>query len=453
MESPATMLFRNVRLQAPASDTGRKPEDLTVSVIVEAQGLTILEPGGTTRQIDFGQVDSLWPIAYQLEITLADSRIFRFSQLGHEYEPFLFQVYTAWNEFVCQALFIDEPCLLETKGDYAFSTPGNPLLKLPASQSFDQYGETRFRLYDSSLAVLPARGPIRRLPLCFITDLRREQWQIKLATDYGDQLILIRLGHDTDAMFTAISQAVQRQTDRAASLLQQVFETQAPLAGAAGFEPVSKQGLQAAAWHLREGRSADLKILEQACPGLARRLDLLLRQWSKDGYYQRLLALSGEQGIAGLSAGIRREQWTDSLGKDNEEQDETNDEAASTLRPVFWLAVPIRSAIVIESIAEGPLAQATYVFGLSPDPALQPRYHQVINQGLEAVDFRRQPIYLPLEKLSQPACRRDLAALRFCPSLAFLRAACLGRAIHRDPDSWQSSLLRLIEEGQTNGNL
>ena len=79
MESPATMLFRNVRLQAPASDTGRKPEDLTVSVIVEAKGLTILGPGGTTRQIDFGQVDSLWPIAYQLEITLLDSRIFRFS--------------------------------------------------------------------------------------------------------------------------------------------------------------------------------------------------------------------------------------------------------------------------------------------------------------------------------------------------------------------------------------
>jgi hypothetical protein len=449
------MLFRSVHLQTRSPGSISPAEELTVSVTVQPAGLLVQVPGGKPRIVDFNQVRQIRPGAYRLEALQLDGTLLTFSQLGYETDPFVHQVFQSWNAFVSSALFVDEPCLLEVKGDHDYQAPAVPLLQQPALHDSDAHGDTRFRLYDSSLMVLPLRGPVRRIPLCFVQDVRRDGWQIVLRTDTGETLSLGRLGHDTEPMLKGITDAMQRQTARAADILRQVLGSLAPVAGEAGLAPLPESVLQSAAWLLREGRAVDWQVLDQTCPGLTVRLDRLLRQWSAAGYYDALLKTATAVGSSGLSIGIRREQGTDALADaSSEATGETAETPVETAEPTeeiaaFWLAAALHGrypAVVVEGIASQPLAQATYLFGLAPDPAGWPQVRQLLNQGLEAVDFRKQPVYFPLEKLQDPAYQRDLAALRFCPPLSFLRQSYRRRLIHHDPAKWQAALRKHLQE-------
>jgi hypothetical protein len=434
------MLFRSVHLQTRIPASAIPPEELTVSVTVQPEGLLVQVPGGKPRLVDFNEVQQIRPGAYRLEVLHLDRTLLTFSQLGHDTEPFVHQVFLAWNAFVSSAMFVDEACLLEVKGDHDFQAPAVPLLQLPAVQESDAHGDTRFKLYASSLMVLPLRGPVRRIPLCFVQSVLRDGWQLRLRTDQGETLGLGRLGHDTEPMQKAITDAMQLQTSRSADLLQQVLGMLEPVPGEAGLAPLSESSLQTAAWHLREGRAADWQLLDRDCPGLTVRLDRLLRQWSKEGYYAALMKTAEKAGSSGLSIGIRREQPTDTLASESDGAEEI---------PAFWLATALHGrhpSVVVEGFASQPLAQATYLFGLDPDSSGWPQVLQLLNQGLEAVDFRKQPVYFPLEKLQEPAYRKDLAALRFCPPLSFLRQNYRRRLIHRDPAKWQASLWSLLQE-------
>jgi hypothetical protein len=458
MTNQTSMLFRSVQLQMQSAGSASVVEEIKAAITVQSTGLLIEDLSGHSRFLDFNDVLAIQPAAYQLDIQLLDTSRFHFSQLGHDFDPFVYQVYLFWNDFVSAAMYIDEDCLIEVKGDYAYDAPARPLFNQPACHEADQHGDNRFRLYDSSLMILPVRGPVRRVPLCFVQDIKQEKWQIAILTEHGEQVKLIRLGYDSEAMFNAINQAVQRQTARASSLLQQVLGLLEPASLGTDLRPLPEPGLLAAAWYLREGRAADWQTLNQVCPGLTDWLDRLLRQWSSDGYYLELVKLAADSGAGNLAIGIRREQGTDTLNASADEQNEDtlSEDTLSEDRlpqdqpeiPAFWLAVPaagMRPAILVEVIAGKPLAQATYVFDRDPDPAAWPLYRQVLNRGLEAVDFRRQPIYFPLKTLSRPAFINDLSALRFCPPLQFLRSSYRGRLIHRDLTSWRSALDRLLQ--------
>jgi hypothetical protein len=452
MASPPDMRFRSVHLEAWSPGPVPRSEASTVSVVVQASGLLVQELDGHARSVDFVQVLSILPAAYRLEVRQLDQSVLTFSQLGYDYDSFVYQVFLSWNAFVSDARFIDEPCLLEVKGDVDFQAPAIPLLQLPPVHVSDLHGDARFRLHASSLMVLPLRGPVLRIPLCFVQSLRRDGWQIVVLTDQGERLSLGRLGYETDAMLKALEQAVQTQTSRALALLKQVLGMLDPPSTGAAPAPLPEQGLQAAAWLLREGRAVDWQVLEQTCPGLTGRLDLLLRQWSPAGYYEALLKMASEKGSSGFAIGIRREQGTDSLGDGagdaaHEAKDESVEEPPEI--PAFWLAVPLlgqHASVAVELVPSEPLAQATYLFRMDPDPAVWPQFRQLLDQGLEAVDFRRQPIYFPLEKLQQPSYLRDLAALRFCPPLAFLRRSFTRRLIHTDLAGWQATLSKAMQK-------
>lgn len=492
MSVQAPLAFRNVQLQMSEFQSPGAAADRLVSVEVQPRALVLSDPGGIGRVLAFDQIQSIQPGPYRLDVRGMDGSRLVFSRLGLDYEAFLYQVYQAWNAYVSDALFIDESILMEAKGRYAYQAPADRLLGLPSITAADPDGSTRFRVFDNSLLVLPLRGPVIRLPLCFVDDLRREAHSIILCTRYGDHLEISWLGFDIDPLFKALSDAIRRQTGQALSLLQEAGALLPPDPGSGALQPPGpdRSALQAAAWQLRSGRGADWRMLESESPELAAWLDRLLRQWSSDGCYTTLRQLADASG-GSLMIGIRREQPSDSLADpltdsqagawagaraDSLTAAEAAESAESTSAaspaasagtgdgvgaaaaadaaekqggpvPAFWIAAALpgrKPSLVVELISARPLAQATYVFSGPPDPADWPLYCQALNRGLEAVDFRREPIYLPLAKLQQPACQRDLSALRFCPPLSHLRATFRGRIIHRSPSSWQVALTGLL---------
>ena len=428
--------------------------DASALVTVLPEGFRIEAAGAAPAALPFDEVAALRPGPYRVEAVRTDGSSVAFTQLGYEFEAFLFQAYRAWNAYVADALFVDEPCAFETTGDYSLRSPASPLLGLPAAESSDAHGDTRFRVHASSLLVLPLRAPVVRIPLCFVQGIRRDGFRIEVRTDGGALLVLSRLGHDTDAAHKVLVDALEVQAARALALLKEVLAPAADAAASGAPTPPlpPESGLAAAAWLLREGRAAAWDDLERACPGLGACLDDRMRRWSAKGCYAALRRLAEEAGAPGLALGIRREQGFDAAAGSAEGGDAGEGDAAETgagpgaeapTLPAFWLAAPIpgdRPFVAVEAVAGAPLAQATYLFDLPSEPAAWPAFLQVLGEGLEAVDFRRQPLYFPLEKLRQPAYRRDAAALRFVPALPFLRTAFRKRLMHADPARWEAAL-------------
>ncbi len=62
---------------------------------------------------------------------------------------------------------------------------------------------------------------------------------------------------------------------------------------------------------------------------------------------------------------------------------------------------------------------------------------RTLNRALVALNFRREPVYLPDNSLEmQPRYRRYAIACRNLPFLRALRSSYRGRAIHTNPQAW-----------------
>jgi hypothetical protein len=60
------------------------------------------------------------------------------------------------------------------------------------------------------------------------------------------------------------------------------------------------------------------------------------------------------------------------------------------------------------------------------------------------INFRREPIYLPDERLDEAEYLKYKIALQRIPSLQLLRNLYIGRVIHSSPDQWKSSVMELL---------
>jgi len=67
-----------------------------------------------------------------------------------------------------------------------------------------------------------------------------------------------------------------------------------------------------------------------------------------------------------------------------------------------------------------------------------------INKCMLAINFRREPIYLPDERLEEPRYLKYRFAIQKIPSLRILRSLFIGRVIHRSPEQWQEDVINLL---------
>jgi hypothetical protein len=121
---------------------------------------------------------------------------------------------------------------------------------------------------------------------------------------------------------------------------------------------------------------------------------------------------------------------------------------------ILWYFVPLTdggrplNAVAQEVTSEK--GKATYVFRLmEPERfaslsgrALEEAVGAAIsrlNRALLALNFRREPIYLPEEQIAQGRYERYRVALRKLDYLRWAREAFLGRAIHNE--TWERQLL------------
>ena len=67
-----------------------------------------------------------------------------------------------------------------------------------------------------------------------------------------------------------------------------------------------------------------------------------------------------------------------------------------------------------------------------------------VNHSMIDVNFRREPIYLPDERLLEPRYVRYFHAVRLLPSLRVLRESFIGRVMHVSEDQWKRDVKALL---------
>ena len=60
------------------------------------------------------------------------------------------------------------------------------------------------------------------------------------------------------------------------------------------------------------------------------------------------------------------------------------------------------------------------------------------------INFRREPIYLPDEKLDEPEYWRYRFSIQKLPALQTLRQLFIGRVIHSSTEQWQKDVMDLL---------
>jgi len=68
-----------------------------------------------------------------------------------------------------------------------------------------------------------------------------------------------------------------------------------------------------------------------------------------------------------------------------------------------------------------------------------------MNRGMLAINFRREPIYLPNERLEEPQYQKYQFAIAKIPALRELRQLFIGRVIHGTPEQWKNDVMDILK--------
>ncbi|MDW8034450.1 MAG: hypothetical protein RMI79_05945, partial [Nitrososphaerota archaeon] len=130
----------------------------------------------------------------------------------------------------------------------------------------------------------------------------------------------------------------------------------------------------------------------------------------------------------------------------------------------IWFLIPIYdmekrgygNAIAMEAAGEEGGGKATYFFRIVSRKEYL-KYENIgeldketdllirkINRCMIDINFRREPIYIPDDKLNEAAYAKYRTAIEKIPSLRFLRSIYIGRVMHFSAEQWRKDVMDLL---------
>lgn len=147
------------------------------AIRLEKEGLRL---GG--RFLDFADVAALRPLNHRVWVDTLARESIEISMLGFSYDGFWEELDELFGKRSLEALFVEEKLVMLSEGDY----------KTPRGQ-----GRGKIALFEDAVCILPPDCGALRIPLCFTTDISRENYQISFATASGGRYSVGRMGYDT----------------------------------------------------------------------------------------------------------------------------------------------------------------------------------------------------------------------------------------------------------------
>lgn len=247
------------------------------------------------------------------------------------------------------------------------------------------------------------------------------------------------MGRIYDPFNKALAAAIDQLSAKVRGLLEELFPEASP-AAIRSLMPLMK-----------DGKAISQSQLNKAFPGGWQILENRLEAAGlKDSIHYLLSLTKGEP-----YAGVKRGLMGDLTGE------------------YLWFLIPICSddprlpgnAIAMEAVTGDGSGKATYFFRIKPRHIYARGLHsneeiiedsgiiiKEINRAMLAINFRREPIYLPENQLKEGVNLRYKTAFQKLSSLQRLRELFIGRVIHSNPEQWQKDVLDLLKFNVSTAN-
>ncbi|HEY3381524.1 MAG TPA: hypothetical protein VGK32_07140 [Vicinamibacterales bacterium] len=439
-------------------------QDGPCQVSFDESTLTLVPGAGPSTAFDLGDIDRFTTADYELRLSLYTGTELRLTHFAKAFQDLERQMLAAYRDRLVQ-------CLLVSDLNEVARFDGQVHLE---SQSRECGGPAQVRLYESNLAVLPDAAVGLQWRLADVDAVEFNGRDYAVVVTCGDERLTIgRLAKRTGELADRIRNRVTVLNERSARTLRALF----PFLTPDQFRRLSTV--------MREGHSAPIERL-RAIHLLTESVLLEKVVDSKLRPYLHALAKrsAGEGWFAGFKIVRRDPRGEESDVTANEDcppdAEEGSAESAASdvdghpadaiidlgdgLEVLYWFFFPIATAgsvrashLAWEATSSG--GRATYAFRLAMDSggAASPTADRlsassleaavgVINRGLLALNFRREPVYLSDDVLqSEQRYRHYAIAQRKVPELARVRASFAGRAIHTSVPTWARQVDRLVQ--------
>lgn len=391
---------------------------------LEEENLAILPRFGEALFLSYRDILDISESDYKIRLALSSKEDLLLSNLGYRYEDFLRVLSKLRNQVLLEDMLMQENLRRSgVEAEFVY---------------WDESGEERGRgkceprLYETAIVVIPERGDFTRIPYSDLLEISEEDYHLILTTEYDQKIVLSKMGNQFDPFAKALSEFNNELQLKVQSSLKELLP---------GFDPLV---IRKAARFMKEGRAAKRSDIESISPDLWIELEKRLEVAGIKEEYDFLKALSQQEKIC---VGLKRGLLGDLTGE------------------YIWFLIPIYSvargepgnAIAMEATAGEGGGKATYFFRIVSRKGY-PEFKEIeelhkeadnlikrINRSMLDINFRREPIYLPDEKLEEPQYRKYKFAVQRLPGLQTLRHLFIGRVIHASSEQWKQDVMNLLK--------
>ncbi len=397
-------------------------EEADGSVSITDDGLG-LRGGESVYRFEYRDIEAIDANNYQVQLDIEPETNLVLSKLGRQYEAVVRALYDHRNAILVEDLLLSEPLRLSgIDADLKYHDP---------KRSVTIEDECEVRLYETGIVFLPRTNLPVRLPYGTIVEVTSENYTLRIETDVGEVAVLSKLGRRFDEFHLTLSDLRSELTEKTVELLERYLPEADPVV------------LSRLAKQMRDGRAVSRhEVSTSVGEEVWEWLEAALEKAGIGGEYDYVAPDTVTERVSiGIKRGLRSDIESEYL----------------------WVLLPVAdtdhtkpgNAIIMEAAGDST-ARATYLFQIAP----YEEYEKIadrdvldrtvteaisdLNRAMLGVNFRREPIYLSRERLSEPRYATYRSALRLVPALSRLRNAFLGRVHHRSTDQWRRDVDELL---------
>ncbi|MFO7811247.1 MAG: hypothetical protein R6V47_07765 [Candidatus Delongbacteria bacterium] len=389
---------------------------------LEEESFSIMPKFGETLYFTLRDITDISASDYQIHLILSSEEKLTLSQLGFKYEDFLRILYSLHNEMIIKDMLMNESIKKSgVEAEFSFTGMKKKL-----------EGQCKLRLYESAIVIIPRQGDILRIPYCELEQITEKDFTLVVNTEFKDKITLSKMGKNFNPFAIALSKVINELSLQVQSTVKELVPEADPLT----VRKVSR--------FMKEGKAARRSDIETVCPQLWEKMEKKVKELESEHEYEFLRKRARKEKMCiGLKRGL--------MGDLNGEY--------------IWFLIPIYSLnhqepgniVAMESLSSENGGKATYFFRIvgrkeyrefddfeSLDQKVD-NFITKINRCMLAINFRREPIYLSDELLTEPCYRRYMTAVSLIPELKELRKLFVGRVIHRNINQWKSDAESLLK--------
>lgn len=423
---------RKIAIQCPMSynlldENNSKIATGECDTAIDQEYITVFPKFGDILPFHLRQIVTLNAEDYRITLILPSRQKLVLFDLGYYFEDFLRILTGLRNEVMIRDLLMNETA---KRPDVEME-----FIYFDESKKEKQRDVGKLRIYETGLVVIPQNSEVLRMPYSDIVSFWDENYSITFSTDLGEQLQVLRLGAEFDPFRKAFLDAYNSLQNRAASVLTELYPA---------IDPISLRRIVSI---MKEGKAARRAEIERINPKVWNALEKKIADMGLNESYAFLKSLARQENI---SIGFKRGLMGALTG-----------EYIWFLMPIYGIAEKgYGNAVAMEAAetsGEESTGKATYFFRIvsRKDYANYKTLEELdeetnlllkkINRCMIDINFRREPIYLPDEKLEEPVYTRYQVAAQRIPSLKTLRSLYIGRVIHASPEQWRNDVMDLLE--------